>query len=129
MEWHGTPLTNFKDIGQNPDATICYRCLQKLTKCDNFEKELHKLTQEFLQYLSELSVIRTTVRSQERSKRNVPKSACKRASKLQRIEQELPVQREQGSQLGDSSDTESLLDHESDQDNSNIASPDVLVCS
>ena len=127
-KWLGVSLTDFKDIGQNPDATVCYCCLQKLTKCDKFEQDLHKFTQELVQHLRKLSVVRTDKGSQERPKRSVSKSAERRASKLQRIERQVPVH-EQASQLGGSSDTESLPDDESDEDNSNVASPDVQVCS
>ena len=84
-KWLGVSLTDFKDIGQNPDATVCYCCLQKLTKCDKFEQDLHKFTQELVQHLRKLSVVRTDKGSQERPKRSVSKSAERRASKLQRI--------------------------------------------
>ena len=45
-EWHGVSLAHVKGISQNSDAIICYCCVQKLAKCNKFEKELHKLTQE-----------------------------------------------------------------------------------
>ena len=53
-EWHGVSLADVKDISQNPDAIICYSCVQKLVKCDKIEKELHKLTQDFVQCLGKL---------------------------------------------------------------------------
>ena len=76
-EWHGVSLADVKDISQNPDAIICYSCVQKLVKCDKIEKELHKLTQDFVQCLGKLLNVTagTDEASQGRLKRSTPKSA------------------------------------------------------